>query len=316
MSDQPRLAAWIDADQASMLREFISSAGMVLAAIGSPDPACASSLAADTGAATFNDQRVLIQADADVLLLCSGDTPAIDERRLIRAATPVAFSLEPLPGIVADLQAEPDDGHTAIVCPAFTRAPGFLAARDVLDGFGAVEAVSVVCQSGPRAGSCFARLYDGIAFVTRVCGVPEFIHGTLVSRIGSVPETLDGLNGHLVATMTFHGERCATVLASNQAQAWTRSASIIGPDACLHIDDAGFRHVVEDAIVDAHRAETAPSVASLIAGQIGRVIEHGDTHEPPPDHASILAQCEATRLSCRTCQPESPVTIADMLRSV
>ncbi|MHC5027323.1 MAG: hypothetical protein ACYTGR_11250, partial [Planctomycetota bacterium] len=77
MSDQPRLAAWIDADQASMLREFISSAGMVLAAIGSPDPACASSLAADTGAATFNDQRVLIQADADVLLLCSGDTPAI-----------------------------------------------------------------------------------------------------------------------------------------------------------------------------------------------------------------------------------------------
>jgi len=311
-----RLVAWAEPGQTPLLRDAVADGTLAMAAVGSPDTADGTQLSEDLATERIPTLRdAILRDDGDMLWIASPQPIEKDERRLLRESPTAAVTTEPLPASAADVLSDPDEARTAHFVPLMRQSPGYEAAADVFETFGPRHAANIFFGCGPGQGTLFARLFDAMDLARAIGGAVEQVHAALWRPLGGVPETLCSLTGTLTITLRFRDNRCATLCISDCAGAWLRRVVVIGAGGCLRIDDGGFEWLAPDGrTIDAHREKRTPSPGELVARQVRRLLEGSAGIDPPPDTATLLALCEAARLSARTGAPEIPQKIIEMLK--
>ena len=315
MADAVRMIVWAQSNQESLVRDMVRRSGFDLVGIGSAKSADAAALGQALDVETVANLRdAILRDDVQLLWLAAPEPLEADERRLIRQQATLTISLEPRPGSIAQLQSDPAEADTARFVPLMRQSPGYRAAQEVFEQLGNRQCVNVSFRSGPSEGSLFARLFDAIDLLDALCGDVEMMDAALAGPLSAPPESLSGLRGHLTLNMRFSGNCCACVALSDCAGSWFRGVTVLAEAGCLRIDDQGFEWISPDGeIIDSHREKKRATPGELIAVHAMRVLENVQATEPPPDHAKLLAVCEATRLSCRTGQGETPRKMLEML---
>jgi hypothetical protein len=305
-----RLIVWAEPGDEALVRDVVACGHFELVAVGCPERGRAAALASALGAAHEDDARRLIATHAADLawFACSA---GIDAERVAQAqeAGLRPFASEPVPAAIQD--ARPDDPGVEFL-PCLRRSPVMLAARDVLESFGTIRGVAIANRCAAGQGRLLGRLYDSVDLVTSLCGQPESVDAALAAPgdgAEAAPDSLRVMRGHLTANLRFADNRCAGLSLSDDAGAWFRGCTLLGDGGCLRIGDDGFEWIGrEGRVLDRHRVDPVPSLASVIAGQM---------LEPPgpapaPDRRLLLGVCEAARLSCRTGSAELPRLMVEM----
>jgi len=309
-----RLFVWGEPAQAEMVREAADEAELEIPAAGGPDPDASARFAEALGVERVDDLRAALQRDdIDLVWLAARDAIGNDDRAFIRERGLVTISSEPRPGAFAEMQ-HPDEAATTTFAPLMRVSPGMLAAMDVLDEFGERRCLNIAFRGAGVEGSLFARLFDAMDIASLLCGDCEQIDASIAARRSSVPESPRNLTGHLTLNMRFPDHVCACVSASDQAGRWSRGVTLLGEGGCLRIDDVSFEWIAPDGrTIDKHESGERLSPGKLVGRQVRRKLEQRDVASPGPDNARLLALCEATRLSCRTGQSETPGKMLEML---
>ncbi len=314
MPPAARVIAWAEPGLEALIRDAVGAGGFELVAVGSPDTGAAAALSESLSVPRAGELKEAVRRhDAEVLWLAVPVQLQTDECRLIRAADLLAISSEPPADSVA---ARPDAAQTAAArfVPLMRYSPGYRAAGSALDQFGERRCVSVVMTCRQGSGSLFARLYDAMDVIGQLAGEPEWLEAALSSPMGTAPQRLSLLRGHLTANLRFFDDRCACATASDRGGRWWRQVTILGEGGCLRIDDQGFEWIsAEGETVDAHREPAAPSPGALVVDHLRQLLGRRGAPGPPADDTRILALCEAARLSCRTAAAEAPRKIMEML---
>jgi len=317
MADRPRLIVLAEPHQAALIRETVACAEVELVGATASSAANLARLCEALDVEPVTDLRQALQQDAcDVIWLAAAQRLQQSEREFIRQQDIPAISTEPHPTPGSPEAPNPGENATALqFVPLMRRSPGFLAARSLLDVFGPAESVNIVMSSSEGQGTLFARLFDAVDVVQTLLGECESIDAALTGPLPAAPETLLGLHGHLTANIRCTNDRSAALALSNVAGRWRRSITLYARNACLVITDGGFRWTDGSGeIVDESKSAGNLRASALIAAHLRRFLDRVDTSEPPSDDATLLALCEAARLSCRTEASETPGRMIEMMR--
>ena len=210
---------------------------------------------------------------------------------------------------------------------SFVRSRGFRAALQILDDFGPITSLHVTCHGGAGQGSLYARLFDAVSTVLTILGDPDMIDAMLVPPVhpagveaarplpDTLPEGLSQLTGDLGALIRCQPRGLATISASDRA-CWERSVRVLGAAGTVLIDQVGVAwtdpsgKVIEDQPRERDGfqnacKQVAEEVDQWVGGQLDPVRE--------VDSGLAIATCEATRLSCRTREPESTQKVRELL---
>ena len=185
----------------------------------------------------------------------------------------------------------------------------------------------VTCHGSSGQGSLYARLFDAVSTVLTILGDPDMIDAMLIPPVHpavaegarplteALPEGLSQLGGDLGALIRCQPRGLATISASDQAS-WERSVRVLGSSGTVQIDQMGVAwtdpsgRVIEDqprerdGFQNACR-QVAEELDQWVAAQLDPVRE--------VDPGLAIATCEATRLSCRTREPESTQKVRELL---
>ncbi len=333
---------WLDPEQAHLLRSVADHANLEVVQAGMPASARRSAssdvLDAFENAQPFDDLRhAVASTEAKVVLLASGGEDdrggsMLDDFELVQTCRErgiALFAMEPSPGSVVDLSKfEAAEGIDPVrMVPMLRDSRVFGDAMELLDQLGRVRTVAISARCGPRQGTLGARLYDAMAIVHALLGLPDRIDASVVtgvtgSGVYQEPATsIRKLRGDLTANIRFAGGRAASLALSDRAGAWARGVTVLGEKGCLRVNDAELELTgINGELLD--RSSIAPPfdpasggpdrAAAIIADQLKRAL---DVHAPQPtpmDRARVLAMCEAAILSARTGEAEYPQTILQM----
>ena len=209
----------------------------------------------------------------------------------------------------------------------FIRTPGFLAAEQVLESFGPIASVQVISRCGPGQGTLFARLYDAMRVLERLCSGFEMVDAMLVgpnaaqssepvhAHVDAIPEFLADLSGHLGVLVRHAPRAVATISATDQAS-WQRTVHLLGPGGSLLVDEAGVSWTGPGGQpIETHVPPEAPYTLACthLAGEIRGLLDQPRRLPAVECSMDAYAACETVRLSCRTRGPESTETIRDVL---
>lgn len=305
---------WADPEQAEFVRQVAERAGLTIVAAGSPEPSEGTRTAQALEVDAETDLRqALLRDGLGVVWFATALPLSADERRLVRERDVLVFSTEPRPSSLADAS-QPGENETSFFVPLMRRSPGFLAARDVFESFGEVRCINIAFRGGRGHGTLFARLFDAMDTVEAICGQAVQVDATLSGPTSSAPELLSALRGHLTANLRFSENRGACVAVSDSAGRWFRGVTILGEGGCLRIDDGSFEWIAPDGSrTDHHESKVGPDPVSIFAEQMRRRIDRLDASPPVVEMPIVLALCEATRLSARTGQPETPRKMLELM---
>ncbi|MCK4873564.1 MAG: hypothetical protein KAS72_12640 [Phycisphaerales bacterium] len=315
-----RTICWLSARQTELVRDAGKQAGLTFVAAGSSVKGQSAAVAETIGAeAGVDDLRIaLTEYEADLIFLASIDhidPETSDQLRTLAHRGVKVMSMEPLPGGLRDLTGA-DEPSLAELVPMMRRSPGFRAAELFLPNFGEVRCVNVSFRAGHGEGSLAARLYSALDVVNRLCGQAEQIDAAMAGPGGSLPETLALMHGHLTANLRFPENRAACIAVSDLAGQWSRGVTILGEGGCLRIADTRVEWIGQDGqVIDEASVDDVVSLGDLIATHIDRALDPRMPIDPPADHATILAVCEAALLSARTGQSESPRKLRKLIGS-
>ncbi len=317
MVDRPRIIVWADARQSDLVRDVADRAALALIAVGAEDDDEGTSLSRSLGVEHVHDIRQAIQhPEADLFWIATDETIGPEALRLIQARGVRTVTSQPIPASMSEALDAPADAAVRFV-PLMRRSDGFRAAEDVFESFGERHAVAIQFLARPGESSLFSRLFDAMDILESVCGTAEQIDASLISPFGSTPDELVDLEGTITANVRFSDQRCAAVTVSDQAGRWSRGVTVLGDGGCLRITDHTFEWIDRDGRTteeDSPPPDSAGGCARAVAGHIQHLIRERDSRTPAPDSKKLLALCEATRLSCRTAEAESPRKMLEMLK--
>lgn len=320
-------ACWLREDQAPLIREVAAQVGLEIVTAGGPGSAA---IANELDAQPADDLRSMLASTRAGLVLIA-DVSDLDEGEdgeglsaIVEAAERGVHILtfEPIPGSAMHL-ASPAWANASDVIrerisfvPLARRSSAFASASDLLEQFGAIDAVGVRALSNSMIGSLGARLFGTCEMLLTLMGIPESIDATHFSATGT-PETLRDLSGHMTASVRYADGRCASMFLSDSAPAWSRSISVIGPGGLIDANDHRIRWVSpEGKVMDESQmtdaAEPDNIEPTLLADSIVTSLTPAFRRAPIDMHAT-LSMAQAAILSARTGHPESPATIRDML---
>jgi hypothetical protein len=292
--------------QEGLLREIVNGAEVTLEAVAAPGADQSAAIAKSMQAPPAPDlRRHLLASPPAVLLLLADEPPDPTVHRAAAEVGARTVALEPGP---AD-----ENGGDADFAPRMRCSPGFLAAMDVLPELGPVRCASMISVAPPGHGTLAARLFDAMHVLDTCAADVEIIEAALSRPQPTVPEHVAALRGHLTANLRLAEHRSASVLASDEGGRWQRRLTLIGERGTLEITDGGFAWHEGGELVDEHPADMSWDCASLLAWHLRRLLDREDTTDPPADRRRLTALCEATRLSCRTGQGESPSRMMEMI---
>jgi hypothetical protein len=242
-------------------------------------------------------------------------------------------TLEPVPASALEMRSGWMEDSAVVrpvdalhVVPLARHSASFRDASDVLPSFGEIGTLAVESWGGPGEGSLGARLYGAIELVQALMGEPETIEAAYVSgspgrAVHALPaESLRDLRGDMTACLRFADGRAASIVASDRAGRWNRTATLIGPSGRLRIYDDGFEWIGPagdrlDATRERVRGQAphTPHAVVALADALSRTIDSSIPEAAPTDHVAVLTVVQAALLSCRTGQGESPATIRRMV---
>ncbi|MFI4854327.1 MAG: hypothetical protein ACIAQF_05030, partial [Phycisphaerales bacterium JB065] len=250
---------WLDPEQATLLRAVADAANLEVVQAGIP-PMTRRSAPSDAAypfadAEAFDDLRhAVASTEAKVVLLASGaeddrGASVLDDFELVQTCRErgiALFAMEPSPGTVVDLSKfESAEGIDPVrMVPMLRDSRIFGDAMELLDQLGRVRTVAVSARCGPRQGTLGARLYDAMAIVHALLGLPDRIDAAVVtgvtgSGVYQEPATsIRKLRGDLTANIRFAGGRAASLALSDRAGAWARGVTVLGEQGCLRVNDA------------------------------------------------------------------------------
>jgi predicted dehydrogenase len=342
MPTERRMAAWIAPEQVALVREVAGAAELSLTAAGSPARGHTQSVASALGAAAIDDLRAMLASvEAELVLIGApgsfgASAPGADAEAVLAAharGTRIA-TLEPIPASALDLGAwlsqgvgiRPADALRFV--PLLQHAAPFRQAEEVLRHFGHIRTAVIDSWSLPHEGTLGARLFGALALAQALLGEPESIDAAYASPaqgsgIHPLPgETLRGLAGDITACLRFADGRIASVTCSDQGGRWNRAATLAGPAGRLRIFDDGFEWIgpggdkldeLRPRRAGGRGAAQPAHAVEALADSLSRLLDPGNLDATPLDHATIMAMAQATLLSARTGEPESPSTIKHMV---
>ena len=314
---RPQMAIWASPQAIEYALSVASRLESPVTAIGTPGTSDPPILSDGAEIDSFDDLRTgPVESGAEAVLLA--------DRRFDPTASiqgePRLCTLEPL------------ERPTAVNQPvhllgSFVRSAGFKAALQIIDDFGPITSMHITSHCCVGQGSLYARLYDAVITVLCVLGGPDMIDAMLVppitrpgaqsgrAHIEPLPEGLSQLTGDLGTLIRCQPLGLATISASDQA-CWERRVRILGPAGTLSIDQSGVSwrepsgKVIEEHSPDDQGFKSACRQAAEEADQW--LSGHLDPSQTV-DSGLAIATCEATRLSCRTREPESTQKVQELL---
>jgi len=306
-----RIIAWCLPEQAAIVRETITAAGLTLTAIGSPDRSDATDLAGQFKVTRLDDLRNLTQFEpADVLWLAAPDSIESEVREQLSSEDRYVITTEPPFASLPEAAIKRESGSSLEFIPLMRRSPGFRAALEVMPQFGPVACLNVFFRSGVGQGTLQARLFDAMDVVNTLCGPAETVNAAMAGPLAETPEQLTSLRGHMTVNLRFNANRCGCIALSDHAGTWFRGVTVLGDRGHLRISDAGFEWIgVDGRLIDRHAEPTSPGLPMLIADEMTRLLADNRPADPPLDHVMLMAHCEAARLSSRTGEDEAPAKL-------
>jgi predicted dehydrogenase len=338
METARRIAVWLSPEQAPLVRGVAAAAELEIVGAGSGAKGQSQGVASVLETKVIDDLRAMLTGvEAELVWIASpggfgagaggADAEALQQARArgVKVAT-----LEPIPGSALDLSAwgggSERGPELARFVPLAPDSAPFRRAQEALQSFGHVRMVAVESWCRPPEGSLGARVFGTLALVNALLGEPEAIDAAYVapshgSGLHPLPgETLRDLSGDLCACMRFADGRIATMSVGDQGGRWNRTITLVGPSGRLRIFDDGFEWIGPGGEkVDEHRPKRARGsgladhAAAAIADSLALMLDAGAPESPPLDRGAILAMAQATLLSARTGEPESPATIRHMV---
>lgn len=314
---EPGLAVWTSPQVLDYALSVVAQLKTPVKGVGTPGVSESPVLCDGASVATFDDLRTgPVECDASAVVLADR---GFDPTQTLQGE-PRLCTLEPL------------ERPTAINQPvqligAFVRSNGFKAAMQIFDGFGPITSLHVTSHCGIGQGSLYARLYDAVTTVLTVLGGPDMIDAMLVpppvlpgaegGRVQSepLPEGLSQLTGDIGALIRCQPLGLATISASDQA-CWDRRVQVLGPSGTVSIGQDGVSwrgsngQIIEDHVSkpDEFRSATQQAAEEIDLWSSG---QWEPLHQT--DAGLTIATCEATRLSCRTREPESTLKVQELL---
>jgi predicted dehydrogenase len=309
------IIVWADPQQEGLIREAIDIGKLCVIGVGSDSTTTAAALADAFDCERVADLRQAVHRDEATLLWIAASI-SLDQTtlKLIHEAQRLVAVNQPQPGAIGRLATVSDALRTVHPIPLMRKSPGYRLAREFLDDFGTVRCVNVSFRSGPGEPALYSRLFDAMDVIASLCGQPEIVDAGLAVPREEKPESLAGLSGHMTVNLRFADDRCACVAISDRAGGWFRGVTVLGDGGCLRISDDGFEwRSAGGDLLDAHEEEEPFSAGALCGMHLLRMIEQRDVGEAPPDIVSLLALCEAARLSSRTGEGEDPRRVISMM---
>lgn len=338
--------AWLDPGQAPMVRAIAARAGLRIIAAGMPNSKqrrSAPDVALIEGAEPISDLRAALATStirAAILATpaASADSPASDPDllRLARSRHITLLSFEPIPASVADSR-DAEAGQWIETCRflgLFRSAPALASVGDLLESFGTPRTLTVSFRSGKGQGSLGARLFDAMHTVHSILGVPESIDASIITQVATSglrlepSEALRFLHGDLTANLRYAGAKSAALSLSDRAGRWFRGVALVGESGCIRMDESGVeRNDAEGQVIEKSptpRKKPASKAGALfediidapaleaLAESARRAVDPRAPKPEPFDLEAVLSMCEASILSARTGQPESPATVVRM----
>ncbi len=308
---------WVDAQRAALaqavMQRMTDTAALRVIAVSGPRRSALADIAQRFAAPVEDDLRkLLLHHPAAFLLMATADGLTAADLAAFRRAGTAILAIEP-PAALPDSPDQSLDDAPLIVAPSLTASPVWLSAAEPQEALGPIHSASLLTLAPPSAGSLAARLYLAMQALVQLIGVPQSIDAHLTGPLAQPPDDLRGLTGHLTANLRFPIGASAALHASDRSAQWLRRLQAHGQRGELILDDLSYQFFDTDSkpLDNVTLATAPPDPADLIAEQWRRAI---DQPTPPPapgspsDPRTILACCQATLLSCRTAQLESPET--------
>ena len=313
----PGLAVWASPQVLGYAMSVVSQLRTPVKGVGTPGVSEPPVLSDGASFAAFDDLRTgPVECGASAVLLADRKF----DPTLTLQGEPRLCTLEPL------------ERPTAVNQPvqlmgAFVRSNGFKAAMQIFDGFGPITSLHVRSHCGSGQGSLYARLYDAVTTVLTVLGGPDMIDAMLVpppatpssegARVQSeqLPEGLSQLTGDIGALIRCQPLGLATISASDHA-CWDRRVQVLGPSGTVSIGQDGVSWRGPDGKpIEEHVSKTDEFQSATV--QAAEEVDLWSSGQWEPLHQAdaglTIATCEATRLSCRTREPESTQKVQELL---
>ncbi|MBB47422.1 MAG: hypothetical protein CMJ33_02490 [Phycisphaerae bacterium] len=219
------------------------------------------------------------------------------------------------------------DFKTTTILGLFTHSPGFRSLEQVLQDFGPISSVHFTAHCSEGQGTLHGRLHDAFCVIHALLGTPEMIDAMLVGALDvqssqpghhhadKVSDDLFGITGYLSALIRCVPRATATISVSDQLD-WQRSLRIMGPSGIIDVMENTITWCKPDGtLLDVGEPLEDPFTfhCMSLAQEISNSTGSSELQLQPERIESIMACCEAARLSCRTRAPESPDKVRDLL---
>jgi hypothetical protein len=309
-----RIIVWAGPTQLSLVRDAAAASLLQIVGAGSDSPESTGTLSRELGVPGFDDLRSAVRSsEAHAIWVVEPAPIQMDQIRVSRDRGMPIFASEPL-AIAPSDSSQDRTTQTPIFVPRMVRSPGFRAAMEILPQLGPLACLNIAFRSGPAQGSLFARLFDATEVLLTLCEEVQSVNAALAGPLSAVPESLANLRGHLSINFRFKSNCCACAALSDSAGTWFRGVTLLAEGGCVRISDGGFVwHGPDGVEIDSHSTTLSCPPGDLIGQQIARVLDDIDAGAAPLDHTTMLALCEATRLSCLTGQNETPARLLEMM---
>ncbi|MDH3585256.1 MAG: hypothetical protein OER86_13715, partial [Phycisphaerae bacterium] len=231
------------------------------------------------------------------------------------AAGTVILAIEPLPFALPPLPRTPSGGQGGVALfPWFRLSPAWKSAVEAPKALGQITSVafSALCPHGQL--SLFAQLYGAMDLLLDLLGPADTVDASLTGPLVEAPEDVTALTGDLSAHLRFADRAAATIQLSDRAGQWRRRLVAIGTEGQLTLEDDTYQLLGPSGqILDEVMAGSKPAVepAALMGYQWQHLVDRL-ANPDPSDPAQLLASCQATVLSCRTGQLESPRRLMEL----
>lgn len=333
-STQPQeTTLWIDGDRAAVAGAVVETMGPALSvlAVGGPRESAVDRLAHELERPRIDDLRkLLVDYPATYLLIATRSTISAELLAVAAEQQTTVVTLEPVAGSLAEWASLGQPLSEATVpptrpilprivnMPAFLDGPGFFRAAEPGESLGPGRLISFHATGVAEQGSLLSRLFDAWRTILHFADTPESIDASLAGS-AVVPDALRQAKGRLGAHARMPDGAGATLAVTDRAGRAERRLEAIGEQAHLTVTDTDYTlHQIGGALIDHHRSPEGPmSYVALIADQWHRLIDRPKTPRGKTDaiqQARALACCEASLLSARTGQAESPRKLMEMHR--
>ncbi len=323
------LAVWTTQKDQHLVTEIQNQLAdqIQICAIGNPSASSLPQLAQSLNLKATDDLRTLIlDSHAQILFLTHTQGLTLQHLQLAAQQNLIIATTQPLAQQINDL---PPAQLPVIFLPTFLESQGWQSALSPMQALDKPKLIHISHLSTSNQSSLFANLYDAWQILAQIAPPPQAICASLTGPLSHTPENLYAITGHIALHANLPNSQTFTINASDAAGSPLRSLRVIANNADLLVDQNNYQiYDKTNQIIEAsEHPNTTHTYTQLLIQAIrhatARILNHQKSqNQTTPtqtianintsQQSTILACCQATLLSARTNQPESPEMFLQM----